>query len=143
MTILARVRDKKTGLERTTTPKAYSVIPHRYTLLGYVDESGNPVDAPTNVDNNVGEKVEKKRSLAVERVVEDKSGLLVPEKPRVTREDLDRMNAEAMQKAKDRIEAKKKEEKARTGENIELTVESVGLPKTKKKPVPPKKKARA
>lgn len=122
--IYAKVRDKKTNVERTVTPKAYSIIPHRYVLLGYQDEEGNPVNAPSNVDN-IAVRTEKKRNLAVERV-EDKSGLQ-EDAPKITREDLDRMNEEAMEKAKARIEAKKAAEAA--------------IPV--KKATPPKKKARA
>lgn len=107
--ILAKVRDKKTGVERTTSPKAYSIIPHRYVLLGYVDELGNPAEAPSDVNNNAPVRGEKKRSLGGKNVVavnsEDKSGL-----PKITRDDLDRMNQEAMDKAKARIEAAKEKE---------------------------------
>lgn len=45
---LLLVRDKVTGVERTVTKKAYSIIPHRYQVLGEVDEAGNtqPYSAP-------------------------------------------------------------------------------------------------
>ena len=105
--VLAKVRDKKTQLERTVTPKAYSIIPNRYVLLGYQDENGNPVDGPTSASNPVARR--EKKSVAPAEV-EDKSGIVEP--PRMTREDLDRMNQEAMEKAKQKVEAEKAKQAA-------------------------------
>ena len=100
--ILAKVRDKKTQVERTVTPKAYSIIPNRYVLLGYQNEDGNPVDGPTAARNAV---VTREKKSATPAEVEDKSGIVEP--PRMTREDLDRMNQEAMEKAEQKVEAEK------------------------------------
>lgn len=139
MAIHAKVRDKKTGVERTTSPKAYSIIPHRYILLGYVDDDGNPVDGPTNVDTQTVSRQEKKK------VVKDAEPAVVENKSGITREDLDRMNQEAIQKAKDKAEA----EKAKVEEDVAVDdvllknqpkelvsavakPESKGRPKTKK-----------
>lgn len=98
--VLAKVRDKKTQLDRTVTQKAYSMIPNRYILLGYQDEEGNEVSGPTAVVQ--GEKKREVAKAAEPAPVEDKSGL--------TREDLDRMNQEAMEKAKQKAEAAKPKE---------------------------------
>jgi hypothetical protein len=85
----ARVRDKKTLKEGLVTPKAYSLIPNRYILLGYEDGEGNPVDGPSNTQRSV----EKKR-------VKDVAPAVAKVEPRLTREDLDRMNQEALDRAK-------------------------------------------
>lgn len=123
---LAKVRDKKTGLERTVTPKAYSIIPHRYTLLGYVDKNGNEVGAPSNVDSPVVTKSEKKKVVAP---AEDKSGI-----PTVTREDLDRMNQEAIEKAKAKAEAEKAKEFDPEVLLVEVPVEKPAAVKAKGRP---------
>jgi hypothetical protein len=87
----ARVRDKKTLKEGLVTPKAYSLIPNRYILLGYEDAEGNPVDGPSNPQRSV----EKKR-------VKDVAPAVAKAEPRLTREDLDRMNQEALDRAKEK-----------------------------------------
>jgi len=82
----AKVKDRRTGVLKTVMAKAYQLIPHRYDLLGYIDEDGNPVEvaAPTP---------HVKKSLA--RAVAPAAA-----KAKLTREDLERMNAEAMERAK-------------------------------------------
>lgn len=43
------VINKRTGDERkNVTLKAYNLMTHLYKLVGYVDENGNPVEAPSN-----------------------------------------------------------------------------------------------
>ena len=82
----AKVKDRRTGVLKTVMAKAYQLIPHRYDLLGYIDEDGNPVEvaAPTP-------HVKKSPARAVAPAAT---------KAKLTREDLDRMNAEAMERAK-------------------------------------------
>jgi hypothetical protein len=99
--MLARVRDKKTNIERTITYKSYSLIKHRYELLGYLNEDGTPSNGPAGAvqQNSVQNSVQKKRNVepaVVERV-----------KPTLTRADLDEMNRVAMEKALANLEAEK------------------------------------
>jgi len=133
--VLAKVRDKKTQVERTVTPKAYSIIPNRYVLLGYEDENGNPVNGPANVDKNTAVRPEKKS--ATPAVVEDKSGLV--EASKMTREDLDRMNQEAIEKARQKAEEEEKKRDPMFNVAKEL-VEKIEVA-VKKIPAPTKVKA--
>lgn len=113
--MLAKVRDKLRNIERTTTAKAYSLIPHRYELLGWLNDDGTPADSgPSSKELNLG--VEKKRNV-VARPAE-----VSIEHPAVTRADLDKMNQDAIDKAK-----KKAEENVTGPEEHTLTVDHVGL----------------
>jgi len=87
----AKVKDRRTGVLKTVMAKAYQLIPHRYDLLGYIDEDGNPVEvaAPTP-------HVKKSPARAVAPAAT---------KAKLTREDLERMNAEAMERARKNKEA--------------------------------------
>jgi hypothetical protein len=112
--MLARVRDKKTNIERTITYKSYSLIKHRYELLGYLNEDGTPSNGPAGAvqQNSVQNSVQKKRNVepaVVERV-----------KPTLTRADLDRMNREAMEKAIAKIEAEKAKAEIAQQKKIEV-----------------------
>jgi len=45
--MLVKVRDRKTGVERTVTQKAYAAMgPKVYEKLGFVDENGQDVGSP-------------------------------------------------------------------------------------------------
>ncbi len=57
-----RVRDKQTGVERTVTEKAYSIIPHRYTVLGKVDDDGST--QPYSTQQTVQKKSAKPAAAA-------------------------------------------------------------------------------
>jgi hypothetical protein len=120
--MLAKVRDKKTNVERTVSLKAYELIKHRYVLLGYLTDDGLPSEGPLRSvqQNSVQNSVQKKRDVEP-----------VADKPKLTREDLDRMNKEAMDKAIAKIEAEKAKQSATPGL---FTNES------KKSPIPPSKK---
>ena len=129
--MLAKVRDKKTGLERTPSVKAYELLKHRYVLLGYLNDDGTPSDGPIQ-RNAVQDSVQKKRS--VERVVAKSS---------VTREDLDRMNQEAMDRAMAKVAEKKAENiepvKMETMEYIPPVVQTQFVEQIIKTPTPLKK----
>jgi len=98
--MLAKVRDKKTNVERVIPQKAYDLIKHRYVLLSYLNNDGTPSDGPLRTQSvqqsAVQSTPQKKRSVEP-----------VADKPKLTREDLDRMNREAMDKAIAKIEAEK------------------------------------
>ena len=120
--MLAKVRDKRTNVERTVTIKSYELIKNRYVLLGYVEDDGvTPTDGPLrNVQSTVQNSVQKKRDVEP-----------VADKPKLTREDLDRMNKEAMDKAIAKIEAEKAKQSATPG---------LFTNEKKKSPIPPSKK---
>lgn len=95
---LAKVRDKKTLIERTITAKNYSILGEkRYALLAWVDEEGNEVDGP-NVPTRV-KTTQKKSVEPVQAKIEVRDI-----KPKLTREDLDAMNQAAMDKAAEVVE---------------------------------------
>lgn len=101
MTVKAHVKDNKTGLERTVMPKAYALIPKRYTLLGWVDQDMNPVDGPEVQVRTV--KVQKK-SEVVKPAVSRKQ--MTPEELEAKKAELRQMNESAIQKVKDEQAAK-------------------------------------
>lgn len=52
--MLAKVRDKKTGSERTINPRAYALMKKRYELLGYVeDDKVTPVQGASAAKQEV------------------------------------------------------------------------------------------
>jgi len=117
----AKVKDRRTGVLKTVMAKAYQLIPHRYDLLGYIDEDGNPVDGPTQTPFVV--KKSPARAVAPAAT-----------KAKLTREDLERMNAEAMDRAKKNkaeLDSLRVPEgfglTPTTGPDHELTVDHVGL----------------
>jgi len=133
----ARVRDKKTGLERQTTVKAYKLIPHRYTLLGYVDEDGNPVDGPEE------QPVQKKRSVAAAPVAERRQ--MSADEIEAKKAELKALNEAAFEKARKEQESIKLNQSAVT-EAVEQVKERGNEEpvKEKKKPGPkPKTKTNA
>lgn len=92
--VFAHVIYKKTGLERkNVTPKAYNLLKNQYTLLGWVDENGNPVKGP-EVQENIQKKSQAK---SVAPVV----NRLTPEEIEDKKAELRSMNEAAIQKAKD------------------------------------------
>lgn len=116
--VFAKVRDKRTGLERTTTPKAYSIIPNRYDLLGYEDEEGNPVDGPEV------KTVQKKRSP--ESVGSVARPVITQEERDAKRAELNAMNQEAMDRAKKNAENKKAmEELGKSGGKLPMNHSAV------------------
>ncbi len=120
--MLAKVRDKKTNVERNVTIKSYELIKNRYVLLGYLNDDGTPSDGPLRSvqQNAVQNSVQKKRNVEP-----------VADKPKLTREDLDRMNKEAMDKAIAKIEAEKAKQASTPG---------LFTDEKPKSPVPPSKK---
>lgn len=97
-----RVRDRKTGVERNVKLKAYQLIPHRYEVLAFLDEAGNEVENPATKKSVVPVK---KKEAAEPVAAEPKRS---PGRPRMTeeqraakRQELDRMNAEAIEKVKE------------------------------------------
>lgn len=127
MTVKAHVKDNKTGVERTVMPKAYALIPKRYTLLGYVDENMNPVDGPEIKTKSA--PVQKKR--VVEPAV--RRPKMTPEEIEAKKAELKAMNDAAIQKVKDEQSAKESE-KTQVVDGVLL----VDLPEVKerKKPGP-------
>lgn len=105
MAVLARVEDVKTGSQRLVQPKAYSLIPKRYVLLGYEDENGNPVDGP---------------SVQVKSVVQKKSAPhVVSERLKLSSEEIAAKRAEFEQMNEDSrkkvMEEAEKTEKRKPG----------------------------
>lgn len=108
--VFAHVIDVKTGLERkNVTVKAYQLIPKRYTLLGYVDENGNPVDGP-----QVQAKAGKSQKKSVEPAVKTAPLKMTPEEKAAKMAELKAMNEAAIQKVKDEQAEK---EKAKSKQN--------------------------
>lgn len=105
MAVQARVRDLRTGSERLVMPKAYSLIPKRYELLGYEDENGNPVDFPAKV-------VRAQKKSAAPAVVSERTRM-TPEEIAAKRAEFEQMNDDAREKA--RLEAVEKGEKRKPG----------------------------
>lgn len=132
MTVKAHVKDNKTGLERTVMPKAYALIPKRYTFLGWVDQDMNPVDGP---EIQVKSKtVQKKRD--VEPAVNEPRKKMTPEELEAKKAELRQMNEDAIQKVKDE-QAKKESEKGFTGPDHNLFESKPNLEVvTRKKPGP-------
>lgn len=101
--VFAKVRDKRTGLERKTTPKAYSIIPNRYDLLGYEDEKGNPVDGPEEKVKTVQKKRNPESVAPVAKLTQEERD--------AKRAELDAMNQQAIDRAQKAAEEKKEESK--------------------------------
>lgn len=101
MGIKVRVKNKKTGIERTVEYKAYKLFPHIYTPLAFVDENGNEVPEPTG--NSVVKTV--KKNVPAPPVVNNvKRG---PGRPAMTEEqkaakraELEAMNQAAIEKVR-------------------------------------------
>lgn len=94
-----KVRDRKTGNERTVTKKAYEIIPHRYDFLGYVDEDGNPIEngqAPQI--KTVQKKTQEKSAVPAEAKIEVRP-VLTKEDIEQKRAEMDQMNQNAIQNA--------------------------------------------
>jgi len=102
--VYAHVIYKKTGLERKVLPKAYELIKKSYTLLGYVDENGNPVDGPAAKEKPT---VQKKR--VAEPVVSEPRQRMTPEEIEAKKAELRAMNEAAIQKVRDEQAAKEAE----------------------------------
>lgn len=103
--VYAHVIYKKTGLERKVLPKAYELIKKSYTLLGYVDENGDPVDGP--VIQTRSATVQKKR--VAEPVASEPRKKLTPEEIEAKKAELRQMNEAAIKKVKDEQAAKEAE----------------------------------
>lgn len=139
----ARVRDRQKDIVRTVTAKAYSILPHRYELLGWENEDGTPADGPPLAVDGPRSVTEKKRSAAPvagssvykQPVKDAPEQAEAPAVSKVTREDLDRMNQEAMAKAQAQIEAQKPKTEEAT---VEVTTTTNTLA-SKKKSTPKKK----
>lgn len=109
--VFAHVIYKKTGQERkNVTLKAYNLIKNQYTLLGYVDENGNPVAAPSQQQVVQNGKTQKKSAAPV--VVEAKRKM-TPEEIEDKKAELKAMNDASIQKAKEEQEAKEAEKKSK------------------------------
>jgi hypothetical protein len=93
---LAHVRDVKTGVERTVQPKAYQLIPKRYTLLGWVNENMEPVEGP-----EVKKKTVTVQKKSVEPAVSKPFVKMTPEELEAKKAELRVMNEKAIQKALD------------------------------------------
>lgn len=115
--VYAHVKNKKTGVERkNVTISAYKLLSKSYDLYGYVNEKGDPVDAPSGA----AKVVQKKRDVEP-----------AANRPRMSPEE---------------IEAKKAELKAMNDAAIKMALdeqakeEGFGLPdplaKERKKPGP-------
>lgn len=92
--VFAHVIHVKTGLERkNVTVKAYQLIPKSYTLLGYVDENGNPVNGP-----EVQQKAVKTQKKSVEPAVKHK---MTEEEKAAKMAELKAMNEAAIKKVTD------------------------------------------
>ncbi len=103
MTVKAHVKDNKTGVERTVMPKAYALIPKRYTLLGYVDENMNPVDGP---EIQVKSKTVVQKKSEVVKPAANVKPRMTPEEIEAKKAELRQMNEDAIQKVKDEQAAK-------------------------------------
>ena len=95
--VFAKVRDKRTGLERMTTPKAYSIIPNRYELLGYVDEKGNAVSGPEAQTKTVSKT--QKKSVEPAAKIEVRP-VITQEERDIKMAELKAMNDAAIEKAR-------------------------------------------
>lgn len=98
-----KVRDRKTGNERTVTKKAYEIIPHRYDFLGYVDEDGNPIEngqAPQL--KTVQKKTQEKSAEPVAAKIEVRP-ILTKEDIEQKRAELNKMNDEAIKNAANEV----------------------------------------
>jgi hypothetical protein len=130
MMTYAHVIYKKTGVERKTTIKAYNLLKNQYTLLGYVDENGNPVDGPQQQV-----QTQKKRNQDAAPAVSKK---MSPEEIEVKKAELRALNEGAIQKAKDEQAKREAEKKAQVGDSAfdpEVFV-TEPLVKERKKPGP-------
>ena len=133
--VYAHVIYKKTGVERNNvTPKAYNLLKNQYTLLGWVDEKGNPVSGPQEV------KTTQKKRVA-ERAVNEPRKQMSREEIEAKRAELKSMNEAAIQKAKDEQakEAEKIPEKVETHPNSDGSDQV--LPIQRRKPGRPKTNA--
>lgn len=130
--VFAKVRDKKTQLERTVTAKSYGILGEkRYTLLGYEDEEGNEVSGP-NVQTKAATKTQKKSVEPAPAKIEVKDL-----KPKMTRADLDAMNQDAIDRAKAIAENKEKMEELKTsGGKLPMNHPDVIAQKQRNKPGP-------
>lgn len=104
--VYAHVIYKKTGLERkNVTPKAYNLLKNQYTLLGYVDENGDPVDGPA--EQVKATKTQKKSAApAVNEPRNEPRKQMSPEEIEAKKAELRALNEVAIQKAKDEQAAK-------------------------------------
>lgn len=96
--VFAHVIYKKTGLERkNVTPKAYNLLKNQYTLLGWVDENGNPVQGPEEQQPKA--KTTQKKSA--EPVVNEPRKQMSQAEIESKKLELKALNEAAIQKAKD------------------------------------------
>lgn len=102
MATTVRVKNKKTGLERDVTLKAYRLFTKKYTALAFFDKEGNQVEDPALTP--VVAKTVKKKPV---ELVEDKPEKRPQGRPRMTDEEraakkleLTRLNEEAIERAK-------------------------------------------
>lgn len=86
-----KVRDKKTGIEREITKKAYSILPKRYQLLGDVESPNSKTSAPN------GKRVAQPAGAEVKRPQTE-------EEIQAKRDELNAMNQAAIDKAEAKSE---------------------------------------
>lgn len=103
--VYAHVIYKKTGQERKNVmPKAYNLLKNQYTLLGWVDENGNPVTGP-----EVAKTSQKTQKKSAEPAVVEPRKQMSPEEIATKKLELKAMNDAAIKKLKDEQAAAKKE----------------------------------
>lgn len=105
-----RVRDNVTQVERTVQLKAYNLIKNRYTPLAFLDKDGNEVGTP---GAEPSKKVSGKKKV-VEPVANELPQKRGPGRPKMTpeqiaakRQDMAKLNAEAIERVKKEAEDKK------------------------------------
>lgn len=126
--VFAHVIYKKTGAERkNVTVKAYNLLKNQYTLLGYVDENGDPVEGP---QQQVRAVKTQKKSVAL--AVNEPRKQMSPEEIEAKKAELRALNDAAIQKAKDEQAA----QEAAKSQSIKTTEAIVNEVKQRQKPGP-------